>query len=124
METRGSRGTGGWGLGHTPSALVKWSRGWWGPGIEHYLGGGRQGEGEGGKGVYSPFQQHSGELDGRHLNNGGCRMPPPHPHPPMSILRNGNVACLSRLFLQCYMSNLRNDYVPRHYILRPHVACH
>ena len=27
-------------------------------------------------------------------------------------------------FPQCHMSNLRNDYVPSHYIFSPHVACH
>ena len=27
-------------------------------------------------------------------------------------------------FPQCHMSNLRNDYVPCHYILKPHVPCH
>ena len=27
-------------------------------------------------------------------------------------------------FPQCHMSNLRNDYVPCHYISKPHVACH
>ena len=27
-------------------------------------------------------------------------------------------------FPLCHMSNLRNDYVPCHYILNPHVPCH
>ena len=27
-------------------------------------------------------------------------------------------------FPQCHKSNLRNDYVPCHYIFSPHVACH
>ena len=41
----------------------------------------------------------------------------------MSILRNGNVACLSDVsvtyFPQCHMSNLRKAYVTCHYIFLP-----
>ena len=52
----------------------------------------------------------------------------------MSILRNGNVACLCCYFPKCHMFNLRKGYVPCHcfftlqracYLLSPmsHVAC-
>ena len=42
----------------------------------------------------------------------------------ISILRNGNVACLCRLNFpsKCPLSNLRIDHVPCHYPIGPHVA--